>query len=75
MHKTPLSLSVDRFFTSFVAYLSCDSYSFLDLLHSCNVFPYLVIVYIIYSIYLQYDSFFLATFCPSSTCRFNIELH
>ena len=64
MHKTPLSLSVDRFFTSFVAYLSCDSYSFLDLLHSCNVFPYLAIVYITYSIYLQYDSFLSCHFLP-----------
>ena len=71
MHKTPISLRVDRFLASLVAYLSCDSYTFLDLLHSCNVLRYLAIVYIVCTIYLQYYYSFFLTFVPSSTCRFN----
>ena len=63
MHKMPISLRVDRFLASLVAYLSCNSYTFLDLLHSCNVLCYLAIMYIVYSIYLQYDSFFSCPLC------------
>ena len=60
-NRTPASLHLDGFFTSSLAYLSCNSYALLDLLLSCNASLYLAIAYI-FVFYLLAMIFILS--CP-----------